>query len=80
MLLNIYCVYDRKARTFSDMFLSPNHGTAIRDLNYMVQHNPVKQHIRDDLELYCIGTFNGADGKLEAREPEFISGVNADEE
>lgn len=70
----IYAIFDRKAKTYSDMFLSANHGTAIRDFGFLVSADPVKKHISDDLELYCFGSFDSLTGKLLALDaPEFIS-------
>lgn len=81
MTFQIYAIYDRKAKTYSDVFLSPNHGTAMRDFSYLVENVSAKQFIKKDLELYCLGTFNSIDGKISGYDdPEFISEVIDSEE
>lgn len=76
MNFNIYAIFDRKAKTYSDVFLSPNHGTAMRDFSYLVENVSAKQFIKKDLELYCLGTFNSVDGVVKGLDvPEFISEV-----
>lgn len=76
----IYAIYDRKAKTYSDVFLSPNHGTAMRDFSYLVESVSAKNFIKADLELYCLGNFNAVEGKVIGFDtPEFISEVNESE-
>lgn len=74
----VYSVYDSKADSFSQPMVRVNDNVAIRDFGLVVndvrQDNAVAVH-PEDYTLFCVGEWNGSDGKLSGIVP--MSVVNA---
>lgn len=65
-----YCMYDRVAGFYSNIFLATNDGVACRSIKIQFGAN---KSLMDDCELYKLGVFEQASGKFVTCErPEFV--------
>jgi len=67
--MNIYSVYDAKAKTFERPFILPNHPQAIRsfasEVNRKDERNAnMLNEYPEDYSLHHVGTFNTEDGTI----------------
>lgn len=70
--MKVYCIFDRKSHTYGTLFTNDNDNTAQRYFQYICSL-PGNEMIRDDVELYCVGSWDNAHGILDAlTHPEFI--------
>lgn len=60
----VYCIYDRKAHEHGTLFVHQNNLTAQRYFQHLCSL-PANEVIRNDVELYRIGTFNSTTGELD---------------
>lgn len=76
--MQIFCVYDNKAKSYATPFPQKNEITAVRAFSMEVNRadamNPIHQH-PGDFDLYHIGNFDDNTGRIEAIDPAFV--VNA---
>lgn len=77
-MLNIYCLYDKKANQFGQPTYFPNKAVAFRYYDNMLD-NPQNAYMRCDLDLYYLGDYNCDTGVITTYgKPEFISSMNLD--
>lgn len=72
----MYSVYDRKLREYSQIVLSPNYGAVARSLQMGVRQNreTIMAQYPSDFELHKLGTFNTTTGELTAKgRPEVVT-------
>lgn len=61
----MYSVYDRKLRQYSQIVLSPNYGAVARSLQMGIRgKGDLMDTYPQDFELHRLGTFNTATGEL----------------
>lgn len=69
MVYQIYSIYDRKAKIYSEPFLAQNNAVAQRRFQFLMQNS---QMIADDCELHYLGTFDNSTGVIGSVEPDFV--------
>lgn len=69
MLYNIYSIFDKKAKIYSEPFLAQNEAVALRRFNYLMLNS---QMIACDCELYYLGSFDNSTGIVNSVEPDFV--------
>lgn len=67
----IYCIFDRKSHTYGTLFTNDNDTTAQRYFQYICSL-PGNEMIREDVELYSLGSWDTSQGILEAHSPYYI--------
>lgn len=77
MLYNLYTVKDNKVG-YGDVFCRVNDGLAKREFSLMVNRDEHMKPIAQDLELYCLGTYESDNGKITAKEPRFLTSGTAE--
>lgn len=66
MELNMYSVYDRKARIYNSPYVLANDQMAIRSFRLIVNDKEsMVHHYPEDFVLYRIGKFNSNTGNLD---------------
>lgn len=69
MVLQIYSIYDRKAKIYSEPFLSQNKAVAERRFNYLMKNS---QMVAGDCELWYLGVFDNQTGCISSESAEFV--------
>jgi hypothetical protein len=66
MVVKIYSVYDKKTRFYGPLLCLQNDGHAGREYKRMFskEQHPVSQ-FPDDYQIYCLGSFDDSNGKIE---------------
>ena len=73
MELNIYSLFDRKAKTYGNPFTAINTAVASRMVDDLAADPTSTVHKHNtDFELYQVATFNQETGQIKADIPEFI--------
>lgn len=63
--MNVYCIHDKKAKTFETPFCLPNNAYAIRSFQDAVNNEKSPYHkYSQDFELVQLGEYNQDTGKL----------------
>lgn len=62
-VLNVYVVYDIVAEKYNLPFYAESHKVALRDFNLGLKN--VDESVRQDYELYFLGTFLPFDGDFD---------------
>lgn len=57
--MKMYSVFDKVSKNFNAPFVAENDAVALRSFYHGVKDSP----FCDDLELYCVGSFDPADYK-----------------
>lgn len=76
--MKIYSIYDRKSNTYGTVFTSDNNQTAQRYFQYLCSI-PANELIRDDVELYVLGSFDPKTGSITDVCKDFVSNFVFDE-
>jgi hypothetical protein len=81
MLLQIFCVFDSKARNYGMPFFTQNRGTAIRGIQLQLQQdgNSMLAKYPSDFDLFHVGNFDDESGLFtcpETSNPIFIINVS----
>lgn len=74
MKLNIFSLYDEKARNYNTPQYLAHKGEAIRMLQSTLDNKETMfAKYPEDFSLYCLGTFDDNNGKFEGKpEPELV--------
>lgn len=65
---NMYCLYDKVARSFMAPSLYGSDELAVRDLRFIVNNDPKLHAQASDFELILVGTFDSGSGVVDFRE------------
>lgn len=76
--MKIYCLYDRKSNTYGTVFTSENNQTAQRYFQFLCSM-PANEMIRDDVELYVLGSYDPKSGLISDVCKDFVSNFVYDE-
>lgn len=63
MILKMYSIFD-KYNGFAPAVVMPNHDTAIRWFEDMIQENPTMRNHNEDFSVHYIGQMNSQTGEL----------------
>lgn len=63
MMMNMYSIFD-KYNGFAPAVVMPNHETALRWFEDMIQENPTIRNHPEDFSVHYIGKFNSETGEL----------------
>lgn len=69
MLLFLYCIYDRVAGTYGDLFMAQKPELAVRKFRYVLQNSPM---VAADCDLFEVGSFDTETGVITSLPPKFI--------
>ncbi|WNK13996.1 MAG: nonstructural protein [Microvirus sp.] len=77
MLLNHYCIYDKKAQVFNAPFSCQNHVMAMRSVAHQAHdQNSMLSEYPTDYDLMAVGTWDDEQGCfVNVEKPEFIANV-----
>lgn len=80
MILEIFAIFDDKAKAFMTPFFMHNQAMASRTFKHTV-NDPSHQFSRspEDFNLFCLGTFDDSSGKLEAKQELLFNGLQLKE-
>lgn len=72
---NVYSIYDVKAQTYGNIFISTTDGLALRLVRQIIEFggNPDYARYSEDFALYCLGGYTDTDGLLIPMQPRLIS-------
>lgn len=79
-MLNLYSIHDRKAKSFSPPFVSPNHEDATRKVRASLTPDSMLTKFSEDYALVHSGYFNdelGTVSPLESFSPELVCQISA---
>lgn len=75
-MLSVYSIYDRVSATYGAPFVleNPNgtHGIAKRYFPYIVTENPTYSKFAEDMDLYCVGSWDAETGLITGIAPDYI--------
>lgn len=64
--VNVYCIHDKKAKTYETLFCVPNNAYAIRSFSEAVNKDTPYGKYPEDFELVQLGTYDQETGKIMA--------------
>lgn len=65
MTVNLYSIFDSKAKSFGPVFLFPNDDVAIRYAHQAVKTIPEVANFASDYVLYRLGILDQANGRID---------------
>lgn len=72
MEMKIFCIKDTKVG-FMQPFIQPNEVVAAREFGNLINNGSSVVSVNyQDMELYCLGTFNQVNGTIDSKEPSLI--------
>lgn len=74
MIIQMYTIYDKKAKTFQHPFCSPNRATMMRTITDNLQRNPegLLSKYPEDYDLIGLGTFDVSSAEIVVPDKSFI--------
>lgn len=64
MKYGLYCIYDEKAKVYTEPYAQTNDPAAMRNFANQVNHNDLMKDNRSDFELYRVGYFDNEIGSI----------------
>lgn len=73
MILNLYSVFDTKAKTYSQPIFQENDDVSIRSaIDTMNAGNSLIADHPEDFQIFCVGTFDQDTGKITGSNPRHV--------
>lgn len=64
MIMNVYCVFDKKTSVFFPPFTSATDASVCRELTLQLRKGGPISEFPEDYELYCVGLFDDTDANI----------------
>lgn len=76
--LEIFAIYDTKAKAYKPPAFAKNRHIAVRDLTNVMRDNPKHELFlnAEDFQVFKLGSYSFQSGKIEAHPPEHVANLH----